>query len=303
MKIKYIYILIILNLFFNIVISKSEDCKFLCPDVDWQFHGYEEIYDFIFPNCKVGIYYSYRYLDCPELSINWCDYKFDSLIVLDRYGCGPALNQLPLFWVTQEAVIRLLEKVAKFSECGIGLQPGDSTSFISINYGGCWTKDIYNPSHSLGLYPCNENHCCRQIWKIKREISGLYSVPVLISQYGITFQCESIGCISICEDLHLWKDNTEYNLLNNTEIVDKAIVYPNPSAEKFSILFSSNIKGRFIIEFYDILGQLIYSEDFIKNETDALLNFESKNWLNNQYLFFIKNNEKIFVNGEVKIIK
>ena len=281
------------------------DCKIMCPDIEW-----EEQEPLLFPGigpdflaCNYVVYWSYRYLDCPGLAMNWCDFKIDTI---KCPGCPPScLENMSYYTLTHKKIEDLLKAKAKFTPCAQALEPGDSTSFISINFSSCWIMENGDPSMNQFEYliPCDESQCCRQVWKIIKYQFGGFSDPILIATLGINPVCPNTMCIAVCEEF-VWPtipSNLEIN--EDTGHSFKTTVYPNPSADLINLIIESETEGEITIEINDVLGNAIITKNIIKNEREIQLQFKMSSYSNGNYYYVIKHNGKQVLSGSFNIIK
>src|SRR5690606_14867259 len=117
--------------------------------------------------CTFVAYWSYRYLDCPELGINWCDFKLDAI---GCAGCPPSCwSCVSLFDLTHEAMKFVVNTAGRNTLCVQNLESDSCTATFSVNYSACCQFSSAGPSGPTELIPCDETKCCKEIWKICKD--------------------------------------------------------------------------------------------------------------------------------------
>lgn len=80
-------------------------------------------------------------------------------------------------------------------------------------------------------------------------------------------------------------------------------VIPNPAKNKITVQFVSEIKGMFKIEIYDILGNIIKSKDFSKQQNSLEFEIETTIFPNGIYYFRILQSGELIINDKFTIQK
>ena len=282
----------------------GSDCKFLCDTIiDWQESGmWKDSYidpDNLNCRCEMDIYWSYRYVDCPDLETPWCDFKIDSVKFYNCYPsyCNPVLNK-SLYELTHLAASIIVNNIAREKPCYLELKPGECTTNISINFSSCWKTESYPWNYDF-IVPCESEHCCREIWQICYK-----SKPTHVATIGINHICPDPNCIAVCEEYNPPPTSVLQSDQNYTsEFGDKIEIYPNPTDIRLYINYNSISEGLHTFEVYDLTGNLVYSEDFNKSHNDIRMQFNFTKLTNGAYNFVIKSDGTNRINGKFNIIK
>jgi len=303
MKNGIILISIFVFTFVLVTISSSayDDCKFACPEIEWQSSGSTP---FSVPSClgcNFIAYWSYRYLDCPELGVNWCDYKLDSISCV---GCPPSCwSCSSIYTLTHSAMSTVIDQVARFSVCVQELPNDSCIANFSINYSSCWQYTSSGPGGPSGLKPCDETQCCKEIWKYCKDSVGNITGPFLVSQWGLNPVCESGQCITICEE---FTPPPTINNINENGIFNHSLktkVFPNPSADLINLQIESDTESELMIEIIDISGNIIATKNIVKKQSEIQLQFKLSSFSNGIYYFIVKQNGKQVSSASFNILK
>lgn len=277
------------------------DCKFMCPEIDWQESGILDAQG-EFPACKYLVYWSYRYIDCPGLERPWCDFKIDLITCPDcNPGCFQNYTHYQLTHMMMEKVIKAYGKLKPCAQVPFG----DTTYNISITLSSCW-KQIPggDPSHwQTSLEPCDETQCCRLFWKIGRDTwTGDFSDPIVYAQNGINPVCPSLECIAVCEEFPQ-PIPSNIGIYSDTDFGFKTSVFPNPSNDLINFKIESETKGELTIEINDVLGNVIITKNIIKNQGEIQLEFKMSSYSNGNYYYVVKQSGKQVSSGSFNIFK
>lgn len=302
-KLVLIIALIFISMMFKPTNSSSyDDCKILCPDIPWETHGTTIVPGIYgdFPACVFKAFWSYRYLDCPELSESWCDFKLDS-VTCD--GCPPScMNNNAIYTITHSAIQEVIKDQIYQTPCFQGLENEGCTTMISMNYSGCWVREAGGPTNGYSkLIPCDETQCCRDVWKICKDYSGIM-IDTLIATIGINPVCPSYECIAVCEELPKQESPLDVEDNFNSLFGVKALVYPNPTSSILSIHLITETIGVHIIEVYDIKGNLVLSEGFSMQYKEKYVQFNISKLSSGNYSFVIKQFDISIINGKFNIV-
>ncbi len=282
--------------------SSYDDCKLLCDTIDWQSSGETRFLRDDAYGCKFIAYWSYRYVDCG--GGGWCDFKLDSVgTTVYPSNC---ITSYPFYYLIQMALLAVIEAEAFKTICFSSIEPGDSTTLISMNFASCWKLKTGEPEQAdqNGLVPCDETQCCRRVWKlIKNSSGGLAKQPELIAIIGLTPVCPSLECIAICEEYPIPQIPTSTEENYNSESGFKTIVYPNPTNNILNIQLTSDTEGVHIVEVYDNLGNLFISEIFLKQQEDKLIQLDMSKLSTGNYRYVIKYNEISSISGAFNVVK
>lgn len=275
------------------------DCKKLCPEIDWQSSGETHfgIEDII--GCNFIAYWSYRYVDCG--GGGWCDFKLDSVGGYPSYCVG----NYPFYQLIQNALLEVIKAEAFKTSCFQSLPPFGSTTLISINYASCWRLAPGDPMQDMnGLVICDETQCCRRVWKLTKSWDGgLAEPPELIAIIGLNPICPGLECIAVCEEYPLPQIPTSTEENYNSESGFKTKVYPNPTKNILNVQIISDTEGEHEIEVYDNVGNLIFSESFIKQQKDQSIQLNMSKLSTGNYRYVIKYNEIFSISGVFNVVK
>ncbi|MBX3043621.1 MAG: T9SS type A sorting domain-containing protein [Candidatus Kapabacteria bacterium] len=285
---------------------------YICPEIEFVYQGIEPLPDLLYPACKYDVHWSYRFVDCPEAGMSWCDFRIDSIV--GSLENGPACEgNRTVYELVREMTFLLLEKKVPFTSCFAGLSNSSCTTNISVSYASCWQYEIdpYTGGGNLKkLVPCkNLTQCCREVWQICKDATGqLHPPPTHVSTLGINPICPideqnpEDACFAVCENPSLKQT------INNQETYlsgygDKLVVFPNPANDILNLNFVSDAKGIYSVEVYDIAGNLVLIESFSISQLDKDIQLDIHKLTSGTYAFMIKHNDMVRISGNFGIVK
>lgn len=200
---------------------------------------------------------------------------------------------------------------------------GDISSSFHYLVATCWSFSHSVSTHlTSDLYEACESVCCKGEYiaeLVDENGNGFLDIRAgeLQSNYNeddLCFGqqgCEFVDCqSSLPDDLFISLPNSPNDIsfvpppgfkrtTTNNNQIEEVLIYPNPTKDFITLQISNEINGKIEIEIYDLIGNLILSKNFNKNQQTQTfkldLNIQSKGVYNIKITINNKKFNKSFI--------
>lgn len=267
-------------------LATTPPCEFPCDDgLDWEDHISVQFLD---DNCPgmPGCIFTISYLS-KEIVCNGIHYK-NTYIYEVSYS-----DACTTCYSTETQILARAERVLQEAQL-TGLNPNDSNVVVNTSKMACWT---HVATSAYTLVPCGESPgCCfnsySYVWDQANQewyISEAYTNHVID-------ECIE-PCVYTCTPNWVEKlPSPQSYYYTDLEVA------PNPADDRVSISFYSDYEGSITLSIYDISGNVVKIDNFIKSNRQFEKNVDVSSFAAGTYLItassesgIIFNTQKIFV--------
>jgi len=86
----------------------------------------------------------------------------------------------------------------------------------------------------------------------------------LVRVYDLEMNCTNQNLYAATYGRGLWKTNCGCTVITSSDEINNetsVLIYPNPITETSTLQVQSTLTGKMTVSFYDMVGQLVYSEE------------------------------------------
>ena len=236
------------------------------------------------PGCEIEVRFYYRI--CTDGNQTWYDTQIDRVRGLNSQ-CSGCDN-----YYIKEGL-----KMVWNNLTGFPILPDSCIVQFRAMTGECWKLNHSDEPFAINYEVCTgDTTCCLASYKICwNSVSSIKSIDIINTVVGAKGYCEDDSCNESCQKLAIhWQEgqpqgkipaNIELNNSNNMEISSEEIRITECNSSYITII--SNIMGKTKVIISNILGNIVFCRDLLKNILELQVQINSKNLTNGLYFYYI----------------
>jgi len=224
---------------------------------------------------------------CIDGNQTWYDTQIDQVIALTSQceNCNYNYIQegLKLIWSHPELT-------------GFPVLPDSCLVQFRATTGECWRVNHSDEPFAINYEVCpGDTTCCLASYKICwNSDSSIKSIDIISTVVGAKGYCDDDSCNESCDKLAIkWEKGHEQGKIsanlqfNNVNLKPSSDGISIKECNSSYITIISNIMGETKVIISDILGNIVFCRDLLKNILELQVQINSKNLTNGLYFYYI----------------